>query len=92
MRWPRAPTTCCSTSPSPASIRLRVGDIQQLVRHLTARGIGVLITDHNVRETLGLTDRAYIVYAGEVLTEGSPDDIVNDPDVRRLYLGEEFRL
>ncbi|NGX98647.1 MAG: LPS export ABC transporter ATP-binding protein [Candidatus Afipia apatlaquensis] len=71
---------------------IAVGDIQQLVRHLTARGIGVLITDHNVRETLGLTDRAYIVYAGEVLTEGSPDDIVNDPDVRRLYLGEEFRL
>lgn len=71
---------------------IAVGDIQQLVRHLTARGIGVLITDHNVRETLGLTDRAYIVYAGEVLTEGSPDEIVNDPDVRRLYLGEEFRL
>ncbi len=71
---------------------IAVGDIQELVRHLTQRGIGVLITDHNVRETLGLTDRAYIVYAGEVLTEGSPDEIVNDPDVRRLYLGEEFRL
>ncbi|MBY0381491.1 MAG: LPS export ABC transporter ATP-binding protein [Xanthobacteraceae bacterium] len=71
---------------------IAVGDIQQLVRHLTNRGIGVLITDHNVRETLGLTDRAYIVYAGEVLTEGNPEDIVNDPDVRRLYLGEEFRL
>jgi lipopolysaccharide export system ATP-binding protein len=71
---------------------IAVGDIQDLVRHLTNRGIGVLITDHNVRETLGLTDRAYIVYAGEILTEGSPEDIVNDPDVRRLYLGEEFRL
>jgi lipopolysaccharide export system ATP-binding protein len=71
---------------------IAVGDIQDLVRHLTNRGIGVLITDHNVRETLGLTDRAYIVYAGEVLTEGSPDEIVNNPDVRRLYLGEEFRL
>src|SRR3954466_13256170 len=71
---------------------IAVGDIQDLVRHLTNRGIGVLITDHNVRETLGLTDRAYIVYAGEILTEGSPDQIVNDPDVRRLYLGEEFRL
>ena len=71
---------------------IAVGDIQDLVRHLTNRGIGVLITDHNVRETLGLTDRAYIVYAGQILTEGSPDDIVNDPDVRRLYLGEEFRL
>ena len=71
---------------------IAVGDIQDLVRHLTNRGIGVLITDHNVRETLGLTDRAYIVYAGEILTEGSPDEIVNNPDVRRLYLGEEFRL
>jgi lipopolysaccharide export system ATP-binding protein len=71
---------------------IAVGDIQDLVRQLTNRGIGVLITDHNVRETLGLTDRAYIVYAGEILTEGSPDEIVNDPDVRRLYLGEEFRL
>jgi lipopolysaccharide export system ATP-binding protein len=71
---------------------IAVGDIQDLVRHLTNRGIGVLITDHNVRETLGLTDRAYIVYAGEILTEGTPDEIVADPDVRRLYLGEEFRL
>jgi lipopolysaccharide export system ATP-binding protein len=71
---------------------IAVGDIQQLVRHLTNRGIGVLITDHNVRETLGLTDRAYIIYSGEVLMEGRPDDIVANPDVRRLYLGEEFRL
>ena len=71
---------------------IAVGDIQQLVRHLTNRGIGVLITDHNVRETLGLTDRAYIIYSGEVLMEGRAQDIVNNPDVRRLYLGEEFRL
>ena len=71
---------------------IAVGDIQALVRHLTNRGIGVLITDHNVRETLGLTDRAYIIYSGAVLMEGRPDDIVNNPDVRRLYLGEEFRL
>ena len=71
---------------------IAVGDIQQLVKHLTYRGIGVLITDHNVRETLGLTDRAYIFYSGEVLMEGRTDDIVNNPDVRRLYLGEEFRL
>jgi lipopolysaccharide export system ATP-binding protein len=71
---------------------IAVGDIQQLVRHLTNRGIGVLITDHNVRETLGLTDRAYIIYSGEVLMEGRADDIVNNPDVRRLYLGEEFRM
>ena len=71
---------------------IAVGDIQSLVRHLTNRGIGVLITDHNVRETLGLTDRAYIIYSGEVLMEGRADEIVNNPEVRRLYLGEEFRL
>jgi lipopolysaccharide export system ATP-binding protein len=69
-----------------------VVEIQKLVRHLTSRGIGVLITDHNVRETLALTDRSYIIYSGEVLMEGRQDDIVNDPEVRRLYLGEEFRL
>ena len=71
---------------------IAVGDIQALVRHLTRRGIGVLITDHNVRETLGLVDRAYILHSGRVLTEGSPEDIVADPDVRRVYLGERFRL
>jgi lipopolysaccharide export system ATP-binding protein len=71
---------------------IAVGDIRALVRHLTQRGIGVLITDHNVRETLGLTDRAYIIYSGQVLMEGRPEDIVNNPDVRRLYLGEEFRM
>jgi lipopolysaccharide export system ATP-binding protein len=69
-----------------------VVEIQKLVRHLTNRGIGVLITDHNVRETLALTDRSYIIYSGEVLMEGRQDDIVNDPEVRRLYLGEEFRI
>ena len=57
-----------------------------------ARGIGVLITDHNVRETLGLIDRAYIIHGGHVLTDGTPDEIVADPNVRRLYLGEDFRL
>jgi lipopolysaccharide export system ATP-binding protein len=71
---------------------IAVGDIQLLVRHLTRRGIGVLITDHNVRETLGLIDRAYIIHSGHVLTEGTPDEIVTNPDVRRSYLGEEFRL
>jgi lipopolysaccharide export system ATP-binding protein len=71
---------------------IAVGDIQALVRHLTSRGIGVLITDHNVRETLGLTDRAYIIYSGQVLMEGRTEDIVNDPEVRRVYLGEQFRL
>ncbi|MEP3745426.1 MAG: LPS export ABC transporter ATP-binding protein, partial [Nitratireductor sp.] len=71
---------------------IAVSDIQQLVRHLTARGIGVLITDHNVRETLGLIDRAYILHAGQVLTHGRAADIVENPDVRRLYLGEGFSL
>jgi lipopolysaccharide export system ATP-binding protein len=68
-----------------------VVEIQRLVRRLTNRGIGVLITDHNVRETLALTDRAYIIYSGEVLMEGQADDIINDPQVRQLYLGEDFR-
>ncbi|MBW0004660.1 MAG: LPS export ABC transporter ATP-binding protein [Hyphomicrobiales bacterium] len=71
---------------------IAVGDIQELVRHLKGRGIGVLITDHNVRETLGLIDRAYIIHAGRVLMEGSADDVVAHPEVRRLYLGEDFRL
>jgi lipopolysaccharide export system ATP-binding protein len=69
-----------------------VVEIQKLVRRLTNRGIGVLITDHNVRETLALTDRSYIIYSGEVLMEGRMEDIVNDPQVRALYLGEDFRI
>ena len=69
---------------------IAVSDIQELVRHLTRRGIGVLITDHNVRETLGLIDRAYIMHAGAVLTHGRPDEIVANSDVRRIYLGEQF--
>jgi lipopolysaccharide export system ATP-binding protein len=71
---------------------IAVGDIQALVRQLTNRGIGVLITDHNVRETLGLVDRAYIIHSGRVLTEGSPDEIIANQDVRKVYLGEDFRL
>ena len=71
---------------------IAVGDIQDLVRHLKGRGIGVLITDHNVRETLGLIDRAYIIHSGHVLTEGPPDEIVAHPDVRRFYLGEDFKM
>ena len=71
---------------------IAVGDIQDLVRHLTQRGIGVLITDHNVRETLGLIDRAYIIHDGNVLTHGSPQQIIDNPDVRRFYLGEQFTL
>jgi lipopolysaccharide export system ATP-binding protein len=71
---------------------IAVGDIQALVLHLKARGIGVLITDHNVRETLSLIDRAYIIHSGRVLMEGTPDEIIANKEVRRLYLGEDFRL
>ena len=69
---------------------IAVGDIQQLVRHLTERSIGVLITDHNVRETLSLSDRAYIFYDGQVLTQGKPEEIIANEDVRRVYLGDMF--
>jgi lipopolysaccharide export system ATP-binding protein len=71
---------------------IAVNDIRELVRQLTARGIGVLVTDHNVRETLELIDRALIIHEGRVLTEGRPDEIVKDKDVRRYYLGERFSL
>jgi len=71
---------------------IAVGDIRDLVSHLKDRGIGVLITDHNVRETLEIVDRAYILHEGQVLREGSPADIVMDEDVRRVYLGERFSL
>lgn len=71
---------------------IAIGDIRDLVRHLTDRGIGVLITDHNVRETLDLVDRAYIIYDGQLLTEGTPDEIIANEDVRRVYLGDEFSL
>ncbi len=67
---------------------IAVGDIQALVRHLTDRGIGVLITDHNVRETLSLIDRAYIIYDGQVLMHGSPEEVIAHPEVRRRYLGD----
>jgi len=67
---------------------IAVGDIQELVRHLTQRGIGVLITDHNWRETLDLIDRGYIIYDGTVLTQGNPQDIINNKDVQRVYLGD----
>ena len=71
---------------------ISVGEIQKIVRHLRQRGIGVLITDHNVRETLGICDRAYILNEGSVLAQGSPDAVLANPDVRRVYLGDAFRL
>ena len=71
---------------------ISVSEIQKIVRHLKSRGIGVLITDHNVRETLGIVDRAYILNEGEVLAEGEPDQLLADPRVREVYLGHEFRM
>lgn len=71
---------------------IAVGDIRDLVSHLKGRGIGVLITDHNVRETLDVIDRAYIIHNGRMLMEGSPSDIVDNEDVRRVYLGDRFSL
>ena len=71
---------------------ISVGEIQGIIRHLKHRGIGVLITDHNVRETLGICDRAYILNAGTVLAEGAPNDVLMNPDVRRVYLGSSFTM
>ena len=67
-------------------------DIQRIIGYLKERGIGVLITDHNVRETLGICDRAYIISDGRVLANGRPDEIVGNDNVRRVYLGENFRM
>jgi len=71
---------------------INVAEIRDLVAHLKDRGIGVLITDHNVRDTLGIIDRAYILHDGQVLKEGTPAEIVRDADVRRVYLGEGFQV
>jgi len=71
---------------------IAVNDIRNLVSHLKGRGYGVLITDHNVRETLGITDRAYVLHDGRVLHEGTPQTIVADKNVRKAYLGENFKL
>jgi len=71
---------------------ISVDDIQRIIRHLSGRNIGVLITDHNVRETLGICSRAYIVSAGSVIASGSADDILANPQVREVYLGQDFRL
>ena len=71
---------------------IAVLDIQQIVRHLAARGIGVLITDHNVRETLGICDRAYILNEGLVIADGSPAHVLENETVRRVYLGEQFKM
>ena len=69
-----------------------IDDIQNIILYLRQRGIGILITDHNVRETLGVTDRAYIMAEGKIFRSGSPRELVEDPDVRRFYLGDRFSL
>jgi lipopolysaccharide export system ATP-binding protein len=71
---------------------IAVAEIQKIIFHLKERGIGVLITDHNVRETLRITDRAYIVHDGVIFRSGTPDELATDEDVRRIYLGADFRL
>ena len=71
---------------------LTVKDLQEIIRELSRSGIGVLITDHNVRETLSVTDRAYILRNGKIFRKGRPDELSNDPEVRRVYLGDHFRL
>jgi lipopolysaccharide export system ATP-binding protein len=71
---------------------LTVKDLQDLIRELSRSGIGVLVTDHNVRETLSVTDRAYIVNHGKIMKKGTPQELSNDPEVRRVYLGDTFRL
>ncbi len=71
---------------------IAIDDIREIILYLKNQGIGILITDHNVRETLGITDRAYIMAEGKILRAGSPQDLVEDKDVRRLYLGERFTL
>ena len=71
---------------------IAVTDIQNIIFHLKARGIGVLVTDHNVRETLRITDRAYIIHDGAVYRSGTPDELAGDEDVKRIYLGADFRL
>ena len=71
---------------------ISVGDIQRIIQHLSQLGIGVLITDHNVRETLGICDRAYIVNEGRIIAEGSSEQILADEHVRKVYLGDDFTL
>ena len=71
---------------------ISVGEIKGIIKHLKDRGLGVLITDHNVRETLDVCERAYIVESGQILANGSPEEILKNKDVRRVYLGEDFRI
>ncbi len=92
---PRRSTASSSSPGKASSLRndpLAVDEIQKLILYLRGRGIGILITDHNVRETLGVTDRAYIMADGRIFRSGAPLALTEDPEVRRLYLGEKFRM
>jgi lipopolysaccharide export system ATP-binding protein len=92
VRWRHHPAFILLDEPFAGIDPISVIDIQKIVGFLTERGIGVLITDHNVRETLGICSRAYILNAGQVLAAGTPDEIIYNEDVRKVYLGEHFRL
>lgn len=71
---------------------IAVADVQQIIRDLKKRNMGILITDHNVRETLSVTDRAYLIHSGEIMIEGTAERLINDPEARRIYLGEDFKI
>ncbi len=71
---------------------IAVADVQQIIRSLKKRNLGILITDHNVRETLSVTDRAYLIHSGEILIEGNAEKLINDSEARRIYLGEDFKI
>ena len=88
----RRPTILMLDEPFSGVDPLAVHDIQQIVIGLRSQGLGIIITDHNVRETLAVVDRAYLIYEGAVLREGSSDFLVNDPEARKLYLGDGFRM
>jgi lipopolysaccharide export system ATP-binding protein len=90
--WQPGPSMCCSTSPLPGSIRLPWARSGPSCRPSCDRGIGVLITDHNVRETLEIVDRAYILHDGKVLMSGTTDEVIRDEKVRSVYLGQTFRV
>ena len=86
------PSIVILTFPMSVLDPIAVADIQQIILHVKNRGIGILITDHNVRETLGIVDKAYILSNGKILLEGTPDEIANDPIAREHYLGDNFKL
>ena len=88
----RRPTILMLDEPFSGVDPLAVHDIQEIVKGLSAQGLGIIITDHNVRETLAVVNRAYLIYEGSVLREGSSDFLVNDPEARKLYLGDGFRM